>query len=135
VNVAAAVVNVAANLFFLNVAGWGVVGLALGHATSYVFSSAVCLILLRRRLRGIEAASIVATLSRVLPAGALSALAAFGVAELFEQTLGVATLPLQIVQVGAAVLTGLLVFAASAFIFGIQEVDEVRGAVLRRFRR
>ncbi len=135
VNVAAAVVNVAANLFFLNVAGWGVVGLALGHATSYVFSSAVCLILLRRRLRGIEAASVVATLSRVLPAGALSALAAFGVAELLEHTLGVATLPLQIVQVGAAVLTGLLVFAASAFIFGIQEVDEVRGAVLRRFRR
>ena len=54
VNVAAAVVNVAANLFFLNVAGWGVAGLALGHATSYVFSSAVCLILLRRRLGGID---------------------------------------------------------------------------------
>ena len=85
VNVAAAVVNVAANLFFLNVAGWGVVGLALGHATSYVFSSAVCLILLRRRLRGIEAASIVATLSRVVPAAILTALAAFGVAELLEQ--------------------------------------------------
>jgi peptidoglycan biosynthesis protein MviN/MurJ (putative lipid II flippase) len=92
-----------------------VVGLALGHATSYMFSSAVCLILLRRRLRGIEAASIVATLSRVLPAGALSALAAFGVAELLEHTLGVATLPLQIVQVGppfspAACLRGLGIY-------------------------
>ena len=135
VNVAAAVVNVAANLFFLNVAGWGVAGLALGHATSYVFSSAVCLILLRRRLRGVEGASIVATLSRVVPAGALTALTAFGAAELLEHTVGVATLPLQIVQVAVAVLIGLLVFAASAFIFGIQEVDEVRGAVLRRFHR
>jgi hypothetical protein len=29
----------------------------------------------------------------------------------------------------------LLVFAAAAFIFGIQEADEVRASVLRRFRR
>jgi hypothetical protein len=95
----------------------------------------VCLILLRRRLRGVGGASIVATLSRVVPAAVLTALAALGVAELLEGTLGVASLPLQVVQVAAAVLAGLLVFAASAFIFGIQEVDEVRGAVLRRFRR
>jgi putative peptidoglycan lipid II flippase len=135
VNVAAAVVNVAANLFFLEVAGWGVAGLALGHATSYVFSSGVCLILLRRRLRGVEGGAIWATLMRVVPAGVLTALAALGVAELLERTVGVASLALQIVQVGGAVLTGLLVFAASASIFGIKEVDEVRTAALRRFRR
>jgi hypothetical protein len=65
----------------------------------------------------------------------LTALAALGVAELAEHTLGVATLPLQLVQVVGAVLAGLLVFGVSAFIFGIQEADEVRAAVVRRFRR
>jgi hypothetical protein len=82
-----------------------------------------------------EGGAIAATLVRVLPAGALTALAALGVAELIERTVGVSSLALQILQVGAAVLAGLLVFAASASIFGIQEVDEVRAAALRRFRR
>jgi peptidoglycan biosynthesis protein MviN/MurJ (putative lipid II flippase) len=112
-----------------------VVGLALGHATSYVCSSAACVVLLRRRLHRLEGGAILATLIRVVPAAALSALAALGVAELFEHTLGVGTLPLQLVQVLGAVLAGLLVFGLSALIFGIQEADEVRVAVLRRFRR
>ncbi|TFG89553.1 MAG: hypothetical protein E4H16_03460 [Candidatus Atribacteria bacterium] len=47
VNVAAAVVNIAADLAFVFWFGWDVPGLALGHATSYAFATAVCLILLR----------------------------------------------------------------------------------------
>jgi hypothetical protein len=31
-------------------------------------------------------------------------------------------------------VTGLLVFGVSALIFGVQEADEVKDAVLRRFR-
>ena len=38
VNVAAAVVNIAANLLYLSF-DWGVPGLALGHATSYAFAT------------------------------------------------------------------------------------------------
>ena len=135
VNVAAAVVNVAANLFFLNVAGWGVVGLALGHATSYVFSSAVCLILLRRRLRGIEAASIVGTLSRVVPAASSPRSPRSGWPSCSNAPSVWPPCRCRSCRWGPPFSTGLLVFAASAFIFGIQEVDEVRGAVLRRFRR
>jgi putative peptidoglycan lipid II flippase len=135
VNVGSAVVNVATNLFFLNVLGWGVAGLALGHATSYVFSSTVCLMILRHRLGGVLGREILATLARVLPAAALTALAALGTAALLASTIGVATFPAQLLQVSLAVTVGLLVFGASAFIFGIQEADEVRAAVLRRFRR
>jgi putative peptidoglycan lipid II flippase len=135
VNVGAAVVNIAANLFFLEVAGWGVVGLALGHATSYACSAAVCLILLRRRLGGVEGSQIVGTLRRVAPAAALTGAAALGVAELLERSLGVDGLGLQVVQVTVAVLAGLLVFGLSAVIFGIREADEVRAALMRRFRR
>jgi putative peptidoglycan lipid II flippase len=135
VNVAAAVVNVAANLFFLNIAGWGVVGLAFGHATSYLFSSAVCLAILRRRLHGVRGREIVGTLERVVPAALLTGLAALGTAALLERVVGVGSLPAQVLQAGASVLVGLLVFVAAALIFGIRETDEVRTAVLRRLRR
>lgn len=134
VNVAAAAVNVAANLFFLEVTGWGVVGLALGHATSYLFSSTVCVMLLRQRLGGVDGGAILHSLARIVPAAALSALAAFGTSELLARSVGIATLSQQVVQVGAAILAGLLVFGASALIFGIQEADNVRAAVLRRVR-
>ena len=130
VNVAAAVVNVAANLFFLEVAGWGVAGLALGHATSYLFSSAVCLLILRRQLHGVRGREILSTLVRVVPAAVFTAAAALGTAEVLG-SLGVDAFP--ILQVGLSLLVGMLVFGGSALIFGIQEADEVRAAVLRRF--
>jgi putative peptidoglycan lipid II flippase len=132
VNVAAAGVNIAANLLFLELAGFGVVGLALGHATSYVFSAAVCVLVVRRRLGGVDGAAIVHSLARIVPAAALTALAAFATSELFGRLIGTATLVQQILQVGAAVLAGLLVFGVSATIFGIREAADVRAAVLRR---
>jgi putative peptidoglycan lipid II flippase len=135
VNVAAAAVNIGANLLFLEVFGWGVAGLALGHASSYLFSSAVCVVLLRRRLGGIDGRRIWATLVRVIPAGVLTAAAAYGTSRLVGEVLGTDLVGEQLVQVVLAVAVGLLVFAATALIFGIEEADEVRGAVLRRFRR
>ena len=135
VNVAAAVVNVAANLFFLEVAGWGVAGLALGHATSYLFSFTVCLAILRRRLRGVGGREIAATLARVVPAGLLTGLAAAGTAAALERALGVGSVSGQLLQLGLSVLVGLLVFVVTALIFRIREADEVRVAVLRRLRR
>jgi putative peptidoglycan lipid II flippase len=109
-----------------------VVGLALGHATSYVFSATVCVLVVRRRLGGVDGAAIVHSLARIVPAAALTALAAFATSELFGRLIGTATLVQQILQVGAAVLAGLLVFGVSATIFGIREAADVRAAVLRR---
>ncbi|MBA3690772.1 MAG: murein biosynthesis integral membrane protein MurJ [Actinobacteria bacterium] len=134
VNVAAAGVNIAANVFFLEVAGFGVVGLALGHAISYAFSSGVCVLVLRRRLGGVDGAAIARALARIVPAAVLTALAALGASEVVARVAGTATLPQQILQLSAAVLVGLLVFGASALIFGIREADDVRAAVLRRLR-
>jgi putative peptidoglycan lipid II flippase len=135
VNVAAAAVNVGANLLFLEVFGWGVAGLALGHASSYLFSSAVCVLLLRRRLGGIEGRRIAATLVRVIPAGALTAMASYGTSRLVGALLGTDRIAGQSLQLILALTVGLLVFAAGTLIFGIEEADELKGAVLRRFRR
>jgi hypothetical protein len=100
-----------------------------------VFSSSVCVLVLRRRLGGVDGGAIVHALARIVPAATLTALAALGTSELLGRLLGVATLSRQIVQVGAAVLAGLLVFGVSTLIFGIREADDVRAAALRRLRR
>jgi hypothetical protein len=42
---------------------------------------------------------------------------------------------MRLLQVGLAVLAGVLAFAAGALIFRIQEADEVRRALASRFHR
>lgn len=136
VNVAAATVNVGADLLFVLGLGWGIPGLALGHAVSYVFATAVCLVLLRRRLGSIDGPRVARTILRVVPAALVAVGAALLASLGVERTLGNASGVLGLlVQVGTAVITGLLVFLGSALIVRIAEVDEVKTAVLRRFRR
>jgi putative peptidoglycan lipid II flippase len=135
VNVAAAIVNVAANFLFLAF-GWGVAGLALGHATSYVFATVVCLVVLRDRLGGIDGTRITATLARVIPASLLAAGAAFLTSRSIQHAFGAGAGNVRrLAEVSGGVVAGLLVFAVSTLIVKIDEADEVKNAVLRRFRR
>jgi putative peptidoglycan lipid II flippase len=135
VNVAAAVVNVGADLVYVAL-GWGVPGLALGHATSYLFATVVCLLLLQRRLDRIDGRRIARTLVRVLPASILAAgaalLAAAGIRSVFGAD---ANTLVHLLQVLAGVLAGVLVFVVSTLIVKIEEADEVKDAILRRSRR
>lgn len=135
INIAAFVVNAGANLLYVFVFDLGVRGLALGHATSYVFASVVALAVLRRRLDGLEGASIGASIARTLLAGGATALAAWGTAELIGGWLGTAGVVAQSVQVFAAVGVGLAVFLVAALIFRIEEVDTVRQQLTARWRR
>ncbi len=132
VNVAAAVVNIGADLLFLLVLHRGIPGLALGHATSYLFGTIVCLVILHKRLGSIDGTRVLTTLSKVVPASILAALAAYASTIPFDgRALGIVG---QVAEVALGVTVGVLVFGACALIFKIAEVDEVRSAVLRRFR-
>jgi putative peptidoglycan lipid II flippase len=135
VNVGAAVVNVGANFLYLSF-GWGLPGLALGHATSYAFATLVCLVILRKRLGRIDGTRILGTLVRVIPISVLSAGAAFLTSQAIQQAFGSATGNIsRLAQVTGGVVVGLLVFGASTLIVKLEEADEVKDAVLRRFRR
>jgi putative peptidoglycan lipid II flippase len=91
-------------------------------------------VVLRRRLGGIDGRRIGATIGRIVPAAALTGLSAALASSLVQRWLDETRLGVQLVQVLAAVVVGLLVFAACALIFRIREVEEVRVAVMRRFR-
>jgi putative peptidoglycan lipid II flippase len=135
VNLAAAVVNVGADLLMISVFGLGVPGLALGHAISYGFATLVCVAVLRRRLGTLDGRRISATVIRVVPAAVASAgaawLAAVAVRSLASDP---ASFTIELAEVAAGVVAGVLVFLGAALMLGIREVDEVKDAVRRRFR-
>jgi putative peptidoglycan lipid II flippase len=133
VNVAAAGINVVADLLFVAF-GWGVPGLALGHAVSYLAGTLILAALLRRRLDGFDGRRIAETVAKVVPASVVTAAVAFGIAQGFEAAFGLGTPVLRAVQVCAAVAGGLMVFLPSAAVLRIQEVTEVKNALVRRFR-
>jgi putative peptidoglycan lipid II flippase len=134
VNVAAVALNVLVNLLFLLVLDLGVPGLALGHAVSYVFASIVLLVVVRARIGGLDGATIVRSLGRVVVAGLATSAAAWLVARGIGQWLGTATIGAQAIQVLTAVTVGLAVFLASAAALRIEEVTMVRRQVTARWR-
>ena len=131
INIGAAAVNIGADLLFTKGFGWGVQGLALGHAISYIISTAACLVILRRRLAGLDGRRIGRTLVRVVPLAAVTGAAAWEVVHL----VGTVTFAQRLAGLGTGVTTGLLVFLGGSLILQIEEANELKSALLRRLGR
>jgi putative peptidoglycan lipid II flippase len=135
VNVGVGIVNIVVDLLLAFALHRGVTGLALGHAASYLFGSAVLFAIVRRRLGGADERVIGSTLAKTLLASVITAAAAAGVAFLVAQIIDIDRSFARLLQVAAAVAFGVLVFLACARIVAIQEVDEVKDALLSSVRR
>ena len=113
-----------------------VLGLAAGHASSFVVGLVVCSVVLSRRLRsldgsGLQAGVVVRTVVRCLVAVLVPALLAAGVTAVVGETLGQGPLgALVSLVVGGAVLGVGYVLVARRM--RVTEVTEVAGPVLRR---
>jgi putative peptidoglycan lipid II flippase len=135
INVAATGLNIGVNFLFYFGFGLGVRGLALGHATAYTFASIVALVVIRKRLGGIEGRRLLTGIGRTCVSGGVTAAAAWAVARWVANSLGTVTFVDQLTQVGAAVGAGLLAFVAVTLIFRTDEVDVVRKQLTARWRR
>jgi len=135
INIVAASVNIGADLAFTKSFGWGVQGLALGHAISYIFSTAACLVILHRRLSGLDGGRIGRTLARVVPLAALTGAVAWASTHLLGRAIGVATTGQRLAGLGGGIAAGLLVFLGGSLILQIEEANELKTAVLRRLGR
>jgi putative peptidoglycan lipid II flippase len=134
VNVGVGCVNVAAALLYT--AGpfdLGLRGMALAHATSYIAGAGILLILLRRRLGALDGRRIARTVALTSIAAIATAAAAVGVLRVWELPADAGVLT-QAAHVGVAVAAGVLVFLVSALILRVGEVDDLRKAIVRRFR-
>jgi putative peptidoglycan lipid II flippase len=133
INVFAVGLNTVANLVLFPILG--VRGLALGHALAYTFAATTAVVILRRRLGGLEGRDLARGLARVLAAAALTGAGAWGASALISRTVGADTLIEQIVQVGAGVLGGLIIFVGAALLFRMEELELVKRTVMGRLRR
>jgi putative peptidoglycan lipid II flippase len=135
VNIGVNVVNLGAAVVFAFGFGWDVTGLALGQSVSYLVGSVALVWLLRRRLGSVRGGEIGSTVWRTGVAAVLTGVAAFAVSSGVSRILDVTRPSARLAQVAASVAAGVLVFLLVALILRIDEVDEVRKALLGRFRR
>jgi putative peptidoglycan lipid II flippase len=135
VNVASAIVNIGLDVLYVNALGLGVQGLALGHASSYAFSTTVAVVLLRRRLRGIDGARIARSLVGIALGALAAGGAAWGVWRGLASIAGSGSIGVLLLEVVAAVVAGVLAFLAAALMVRIEEVDELRRQLRARWRR
>jgi len=130
----ATLVAVDVPLFFALPDRYRVLGLAVGHASSFVVGLVICSRVLSRRLGGLDHAVVVRTAVRCLTAAALpAALAALLVAGLLHGLgSGLAGSLAGLALGGAVFVVGYAVLARR---LRIQELDELLGPVLARLRR
>jgi putative peptidoglycan lipid II flippase len=127
----ATLVGVGTLLYVLLPNRYEVLGLAAGHACSFVAGLVVCSAVLSRRLDGLDLFLVVRTAVRCLVAAALPGLVALAVAALVERELGRGPLGSVVSLVlGGSVLAIGYVLATRRL--RVPEVGEVAGPVLRR---
>jgi putative peptidoglycan lipid II flippase len=135
INVASASVNIALDLLYVNGLGLGVQGLALGHASTYTFSTIVSILVLRRRLGRLDGRRIASSVGRIGVGAAAAAAAAWSVARLVGHAVGTEQVAGQVLQVAAAVCAGVLAFLGVALMLRIEEAEVLRRQLTARWRR
>lgn len=124
-------VNLVLNLALVRVLSFR--GLALGTALAALFNAGTLLLLLRRRLGGLEARPIVLAAFKIGLASILMAAAARGVWTWLNVALPGGGELLRMTRVVAAIAVGLVVLAGSAKLLRVEEFDEALRRLLRRF--
>ncbi|NOT45842.1 MAG: murein biosynthesis integral membrane protein MurJ [Acidobacteria bacterium] len=136
VSMATVVVNVVMNLLLVQVMGYR--GLALGTSVAALFNAATLMVLLRRRLDGIEGTRLLDSLTRIALASVAMGLAAAGAHATLTRLVPGTSLPAQGLQLGGTIGTALLVLAGASQLLRVREFGEgvalVRGRLARRRR-
>ena len=125
--------NIVLNLVLVRVMGYQ--GLALGNAIAALSNAALLLALLRRRLDGLEGASIADSFARITVAAAVMGVAVWQ-ANLWMTALwpgtGVWT---QLLIVASDIGVGLAVLGAAARVLGLAEYNQAKDQILARLTR
>ncbi len=133
VSIATVAITAALNVWLVGVLGF--TGLALGTSIAALFNATVLLLLLRRRLGGIDERRLAGSVVRIAIASAAMAVAAWAA----ERALGVwlpgDRLPVQVGRVGLTIAVSLVVLAVAAWALRIGEFSRAMALVARRFRR
>ena len=133
VSVATVLVNAGLNLVLVRVMGFR--GLALGTSIAALFNAVLLMVLLRRRLGGIEGGRIAGSLLRIVAASAIMGVAAVAADAAGARWLPGSGLLLQIVRLAAVMAVAVAVLAGAAHLLRIREFRQGVAMVARKFRR
>ena len=129
INCATTVVNIAINVPMFALIG--VEGLALGHATSYLFGTAVQGFVLARRTGGLDRKRVIDSGLRIAVAGVLMGLVVWGVSSGIEEVVRPIGLGQQALVLGVPVLVGAAAYLGFAHLLRVEEMRQVRALVRR----
>jgi putative peptidoglycan lipid II flippase len=133
VSVATVLVNAGLNIALVRVLGYR--GLALGTSIAALFNAALLLVLLRRRLHGIEGGRVSASFIRIAVASAAMGVATFAADRVLAVWLPGGGLVAQIVRLASTIGVSLLVLAGAAHLLRVSEFREGMTLVMRKLGR
>ena len=133
VSVAAIAANAVLSLSLVPVMGFR--GLALGTSIAALADGATLLLLLRRRLHGIEGERLAMVFIKVTAAACVMALCAWGIDHVLTTAMPGRQILLSAIRLAAAIGGGLAALAVSAKLLRVDEFDDALGVLGARFRR
>ena len=133
VSVVTVLVNAALNITLVQVMSYR--GLALGTSIAALFNATTLLVLLRRRLRGLNEPQLLGSLARIVAASAAMGVAAWAADAALLVWMPGDALAVQIIRVALAIGFAVAVLAGAAWMLRVREFNEGMTLVMRRFRR
>lgn len=133
ISVAAVALNIGLNLALVRVLGYR--GLALGTSVAALANALALLILLRRRLDGLDLRRVLTLVGKVSLASTAMGAAAWIVHDRLLDPWEGAAFAVRLGRLAAAIAAGLVVLVLSARLLRLRELDEAAGLVAARLRR
>jgi putative peptidoglycan lipid II flippase len=133
VSFVAVLANAGLNSALVQVMGYR--GLALGTSIAALLNATLLIVMLRRRLGGIEGGAIASGLAKIAAATALMGLATVGAVRLLSTYVPGSGLLPQVVRLGATIAVALAVLMVAAQLLRVPQFAEAVSAMTRRLRR
>lgn len=124
--------NVALNLWLVRVMGFG--GLALGTAIASLVNAGLLMILLSRRIGGIDTPRVLGTFLKIAAASAAMGAAAWWLHGWLSGIVGLANVMTRGIAVSGAIAGAVLVLMAASQILRLAEFEDAMSAILRKVR-
>jgi putative peptidoglycan lipid II flippase len=133
INIAAVTLNVIVNFIYFPF--FGVKGLALGNATAYTFATIVSVVIIRRRLGGLEMRYVVRGLTQVAVASAITAGVAYAAVKLVDLVVSSGTAAGEFAEVVVGVGAGIGAYLLVVSAMHMPELAVLKGLIPSRLRR
>jgi putative peptidoglycan lipid II flippase len=133
INIAAVTLNVIVNFIYFPL--FGVKGLALGNATAYTFATIVSIVIIRRRLGGLDLRYVVRGLTQVAVASAITAGVAYAAVKLVALVVSSGTAAGEFAEVVVGVGAGIGAYLLVVSAMHMPELAVLKGLIPSRLRR